>query len=268
MVPLALLLGVAIWQLEFDREEAVPRSVAAVVSLVPEGLILLTSLTYAVAAIRMARRGALAQQLNAVESLAAVDVVCLDKTGTLTEGTLRVVELVPLDPGFPSSPRPSPLRGELPSRNATLEAIADSRAAPPVEVDAHVAFASRRGWSALRLQGRSYVLGAPELFPLGPLAGRAAKEAEGGRRVLAFGTATDPLCQEDPVAAPRGSRRSASSSWPSSSARMRARPSTSSAHRHRVEGDLGRRAGHGCSYRDGRRHRAVDAGRRAQAARE
>ena len=59
MVPLALLLGVAIWQLEFI-EEAVPRSVAAVVSLVPEGLILLTSLTYAVAAIRMARRGALA----------------------------------------------------------------------------------------------------------------------------------------------------------------------------------------------------------------
>ncbi len=74
------------------------RSVAAVVSLVPEGLILLTSLTYAVAALRMARRGALAQQLNAIESLAAVDVVCLDKTGTLTEGSLRVVELVP-EPG-------------------------------------------------------------------------------------------------------------------------------------------------------------------------
>ena len=48
------------------------------------------------------------------------------------------------------------------------------------------------------------MLGAPELFPLGPLAGRAAKEAEGGRRVLAFGTATDPLSQEDPVAAPAG----------------------------------------------------------------
>ena len=206
MVPLALLLGVAIWQLEFDREEAVPRSVAAVVSLVPEGLILLTSLTYAVAAIRMARRGALAQQLNAVESLAAVDVVCLDKTGTLTEGTLRVVELVPLDPGASQQLAEALARyaASSPSRNATLEAIADSRAAPPVEADAHVAFASRRGWSALRLQGQSYVLGAPELFPLGPLAGRAAKEAKSGRRVLAFGTATDPLSQEDPVAAPAG----------------------------------------------------------------
>ena len=178
---------------------------AAVVSLVPEGLILLTSLTYAVAAIRMARRGALAQQLNAVESLAAVDVVCLDKTGTLTEGTLRVVELVLLDPGASQQLAEALARyaASSPSRNATLEAIADSRAAPPVEVDAHVAFASRRGWSALR-PGSELRARRSELFPLGPLAGRAAKEAEGGRRVLAFGTATDPLSQEDPVAAPAG----------------------------------------------------------------
>ena len=94
MVPLGLLLGYALWRSD-SRSTRPCRAVAAVVTLVPEGLILLTSLTYAVAALRMARRGALAQQLNAIESLAAVDVVCLDKTGTLTEGGLRVVELVP-----------------------------------------------------------------------------------------------------------------------------------------------------------------------------
>ncbi|MGH3040929.1 MAG: hypothetical protein ACRDNG_04170 [Gaiellaceae bacterium] len=60
MVPLGVLLAYALWRLDVDADEAVPRSVAAVVSLVPEGLILLTSLTYAVAALRMARRGALA----------------------------------------------------------------------------------------------------------------------------------------------------------------------------------------------------------------
>ena len=68
---------------------------AGIVNLVPEGLILLISLTAAVSAFKMAQRGVLAQQLNAIESLASVDVVCTDKTGTLTEPTLRVVGLVP-----------------------------------------------------------------------------------------------------------------------------------------------------------------------------
>ena len=68
---------------------------AGIVTLVPEGLILLISLTAAVSAFKMAQRGVLAQQLNAVESLASVDIVCTDKTGTLTEPKLRVVGLVP-----------------------------------------------------------------------------------------------------------------------------------------------------------------------------
>jgi P-type E1-E2 ATPase len=206
MVPLALLLGFALWELEIEVDEAVTRSVAAVVSLVPEGLILLTSLTYAVAAIRMARRGALAQQLNAIESLAAVDVVCLDKTGTLTEGTLRVVELVPHAPetGEQLAEELARFAASSPSRNVTLAAIAAARSAEPVEVEAHVPFASRRGWSAVRLDGRGYVLGAPELFPLGDLAERAEQEARSGRRVLAFVTTTDGLEDEDPVAAPAG----------------------------------------------------------------
>ena len=206
MVPLALLLGFALWELEIDVDEAVPRSVAAVVSLVPEGLILLTSLTYAVAAIRMARRGALAQQLNAVESLAAVDVVCLDKTGTLTEGTLRVVEIVPHGPEASEQVAVALARfaASSPSRNATLDAIAGARAAEPAEIEAHVPFASRRGWSALRLEGRSYVLGSPELFPLGSLGSRADREARSGRRVLAFGTSSSDLAEEDPIAPPAG----------------------------------------------------------------
>src|SRR5262249_12404264 len=68
---------------------------AGLVNLVPEGLILLISVTAAVSAFKMARRGVLAQQLNAVESLASVDTVVTDKTGTLTEPTPRVVALVP-----------------------------------------------------------------------------------------------------------------------------------------------------------------------------
>ena len=108
MVPLALTLGYSLWHRHTPLHTAVPTSVAAVVTLVPEGLVLLTSLTFAVAAMRMARRGALAQQLNAIESLASVDIVCLDKTGTLTEPALRVAGLV-----GPESlaERAGPLRG-------------------------------------------------------------------------------------------------------------------------------------------------------------
>src|SRR4029077_18939225 len=69
--------------------------VAGLANLIPEGLILLLSLTAAVSAYKFARRGVLAQQLNAIESLASVDTLCTDKTGTLTEPKLRVVTLVP-----------------------------------------------------------------------------------------------------------------------------------------------------------------------------
>jgi magnesium-transporting ATPase (P-type) len=206
MIPLGLLLAFALWRLDVSVDEAVPRSVAAVVSLVPEGLILLTSLTYAVAALRMARRGALVQQLNAIESLAAVDVVCMDKTGTLTEGTLRVVELVP-SVGLDVEQLGSALArfaASSPSRNTTLAAIAAAREAPPEEAEEHVPFASRRGWSSVTLAGTTYVLGTPERFPLGPLAVRATQEARRGRRVLAFGTAAGSSSDADPLDPPPG----------------------------------------------------------------
>ena len=101
---------------------------AGIVNLVPEGLILLISVTAAVSAFKMAQRGVLAQQLNAIESLASVDIVCTDKTGTLTEPTLRVVGWCP-----PTARTRRSLARELasyaasaPSRNLTLEAIADA----------------------------------------------------------------------------------------------------------------------------------------------
>ena len=95
IVPLGLVLGYALYHRHTKLSDAVPTAVAATVTIVPEGLILLTSLTFAVAALRMARRGALVQQLNALESLASVDLVCTDKTGTLTEPEPKVLETVP-----------------------------------------------------------------------------------------------------------------------------------------------------------------------------
>jgi cation-transporting P-type ATPase E len=188
MVPLGLLLGAALRERRTPLEEAVPTSVAAVVSLIPEGLILLASLTYAVAALRMARRGALVQQLNAVESLASVDVVCLDKTGTLTEGGLRLSELIPAEGvAFEAvRKRLGIFAASAPTRNATLEAIAEELPMEATGFEGSVPFSSRWRWSGLSFAGRSYLLGAPDGFVLGPLAARAAGETRLGRRVLAF----------------------------------------------------------------------------------
>jgi cation-transporting ATPase E len=188
MVPLGLLLGAALRERRTPLEEAVPTSVAAVVSLIPEGLILLASLTYAVAALRMARRGALVQQLNAVESLASVDVVCLDKTGTLTEGGLRFAELIPADGVTIETVRRrlGIFAASAPTRNATLEAIAEALPAEAMEPESSVPFSSRWRWSGLSFEEGSYLLGSPDGFVLGRLAERAASETRRGRRVLAF----------------------------------------------------------------------------------
>jgi P-type E1-E2 ATPase len=185
MVPLGVVLGYALWHRRTPLHTAVPTSVAAIVTLVPEGLILLASLTYAAAALRMARRGALAQQLNAIESLASVDLVCFDKTGTLTEPELRVVGFV----------GPESLASELgryansaATRNATLTAIADAYPAAPAPVSEQIPFSSRRRFGAQRIDGAGYVLGAPEHFRLGSLEPEAEAAVGDGRRVLAFAT--------------------------------------------------------------------------------
>jgi cation-transporting P-type ATPase E len=156
-------------------------------------LILLISVTAAVSAFKMANRGVLAQQLNAIESLASVDVVCTDKTGTLTEPTLRVVGLVPAT-GTEEATLARALAAyaaSSPSRNLTLEAIADARLADvrPHRVVSQVPFSSRWRWSALDLGGEGLVLGAPEWFaPADPGLGERGRQVAGsGRRVLALG---------------------------------------------------------------------------------
>ncbi len=166
---------------------------AGIVNLVPEGLILLISVAAAVSAFKIAKRGVLAQQLNAIESLASVDVVCTDKTGTLTEPTLRVIRLVPAVGTDQSGLARELARyaASAPSRNLTLQAIADARLAnvTPDRVIGQVPFSSRRRWSALDLGDERLVLGSPDRFANAEaaLANRARSEAAAGRRVLELG---------------------------------------------------------------------------------
>jgi cation-transporting ATPase E len=193
VVVLGGLLGYSLWHRDAGVHEAVATSTAGVVSLIPEGLVLLVSVTYAVAAVRMARRGVLAQQLNAIESLASADVICLDKTGTLTEAALRTTAAIPAT-GVDDLERQLARYGASSSlRNGTLEGIADGYPGERESVIAEVAFDSRRKWSAVQLEDATLVLGAPEHFDLGPLGQRAADERGRGRRVVALGRSDLPL---------------------------------------------------------------------------
>ncbi len=209
MVPLGIALGISLAIRNVSQAEAVETLTAAIVNIVPEGLILLVSLTAAVSAAKMARRGILAQQLNAVESVASVSVMCTDKTGTLTESSLRVVAQV----AAAGVEEPELMRAlalyaaSTPSRNLTLEAVHAARLdgeVAAVEPSAAVPFSSRRRWSALELNGERLVLGAPEALldgeDGGALGERAAAEAAAGRRVLALARAEAPLPEPAPDA--------------------------------------------------------------------
>ena len=176
--------------------------VAGLANLIPEGLILLLSLTAAVSAYKFARRGVLAQQLNAIESLASVDIVCTDKTGTLTEPTLRVIGLVPAAGVDEASLGRTLARyaASSPARNATLQAIADARLADvgAAELVDQVPFSSRTKWSAIDLGDERLVLGAPERFGGADpsMSARAREEATAGRRVLEVGRFEGPLATD------------------------------------------------------------------------
>jgi cation-transporting ATPase E len=179
-------------------QDAVTGAVAALVGMVPEGLVLLTSLAFGLATISLARRQTLVQELPAVEGLARVDVVCLDKTGTLTHGDVEFDHLDVLDDTARTDVEEAlGLLCRAPDANATAAAVA---AAVPVptwrQVDA-VPFSSARKWSAVVTgEHGTWVLGAPEMVlpaPSTTAADRARARAEElastGARVLLLASA-------------------------------------------------------------------------------
>jgi len=203
-IPLVLALAITLVLRDTPFDEGLPTVVAAAVNMVPEGLILLTSVVYVTGALRLSSRGILTQQLNAIESLASAEVVCTDKTGTLTESTLRVVGVVPSERSSEAELGRALGRYAASSavRNGTIEALAAAYPASEEPSSASIPFSSRWKWSALRLDDAGYVLGAPELFPLGALAETARRESESGRRVVAFAHTASPLLDLDPLAGP------------------------------------------------------------------
>ena len=146
-------------------QEAMVRSIAAIVGMVPEGLVLLTSLAFMLATLTLVRHKVLVQQLPAVEGLARVDVICLDKTGTLTEGKIILDELITLEPDLKSRIGQVLAAFATTPNSPTLQALQEAFPGPPaLKATYTVPFSSARKWSALKLTDNEYwIMGAPEM---------------------------------------------------------------------------------------------------------
>lgn len=212
LVPVGLLLLWSQLRADLPVKEALRGTVAGVITMVPEGLVLLTSIAMAVAVVRLAQKNVLVQDMPAVEVLARVDTVCADKTGTLTEPGMHVRDVVVLDRGQPVEAALGALGSSEESPNPTLQAVKDAYADPDGwDVTATVPFSSARKWSAATFDGHgSWLLGAPEmLMPDGdPARVQADELAAAGSRVLllarstaADGAAPDADGGHGPVAA-------------------------------------------------------------------
>ncbi|MCO5996879.1 HAD-IC family P-type ATPase [Actinoallomurus rhizosphaericola] len=211
MIPVAVALIIGqLYLYHHDWRQAVRRMVGGIVPMVPEGLILLTSVAFAIGVIRLGRRKCLVQELPAIEGLARVDTVCLDKTGTLTQGGMRVTDLIPLDGADAARPGPALacLAAADPRPNASLQAILDAygHQRDGWNCAASLPFSSARKYSAAVLDdpdGRrsTWLLGAPDvLLPTGdPHLAAADALAARGLRVLLLAQTTKGL--DDPALA-------------------------------------------------------------------
>ncbi|WP_030734694.1 HAD-IC family P-type ATPase [Streptomyces sp. NRRL S-31] len=217
MVPAAL--GLVVTQLVVKNDDlkgAVSRTIGGIVPMVPEGLVLLTSVAFAIGVIRLGRRQCLVQELPAIEGLARVDTVCLDKTGTLTEGGMDVTELRALDGVDETYIRKvlGALGESDPRPNASLKAIID---AYPDSEDwrcvESLPFSSARKYSGAAFsegdgETSTWLLGAPDVLLAAedPALAETGRLNEQGLRVLLLARAHRDLDDPEPA---RGARPTA-----------------------------------------------------------
>ncbi|MDC4233264.1 cation-translocating P-type ATPase [Actinomyces sp. B33] len=195
-------------------QHAIVLAVASVVGMIPQGLILLTSMNFALGSATLARRGVLVQELPAVEVLARVDALCVDKTGTLTTGGIRVRRIIPLDGAGPSAVDRALAALTADRANATADAIASALADEDAPARAtapewSIPFSSARKWAACGDAANAWILGAPEIVldastpPGGQALARAQEEASSGARVVALAHTPHAPHEDRPITGTR-----------------------------------------------------------------
>lgn len=165
IIPLGVILFLHQYT-EAGLDKAVVNSAAAIISMIPEGLVLLTSSVFFISAMRLAKKNVLVQDLYCTESLARVDTICLDKTGTLTKGTLELVKTISLDKKFDLSLILSSLANTLKGDNKTMDAIYNchNKKTDYIAVK-KVPFSSSRKYSGVTFKDYgTFILGAKEML--------------------------------------------------------------------------------------------------------
>jgi cation-transporting ATPase E len=185
IVPTAVLLVVSQMRSNESLPDAIRGTVAGVGAMIPEGLVLLTSIAFTAGVLRLGRRNVLVQELAAIEGLARVDVVCTDKTGTITEPDLEVAEVVPLDEVGRDEIAAAlgALAAADPEPNASGRALAASFDAPGWTPTWRAAFSSARRYSGAGFgEHGDWILGAPNVL-LDAAAGDGDGDTGGAGRV-------------------------------------------------------------------------------------
>ncbi|MBR6505230.1 HAD-IC family P-type ATPase [Candidatus Saccharibacteria bacterium] len=191
LIPIGALLLWARFRTEADTTTAVTSTVAALINMIPEGLILLTSSILALATIRLSRKKILVQDLYAIETLARVDTICLDKTGTLTTGKMTVHDYTALEKSFESALKA--ILSHQTSENATvttlrqkfLKTAKDDATEQIGKITDVISFSSERKCSGVKTKNAEYLLGAIEFITDDKSLIKQVKSASGGYRTLA-----------------------------------------------------------------------------------
>lgn len=208
LVPTGIALFISQLRSDEGVRDGLVSAVGGVVAMVPEGLILLTSVAFTVGVVRLARKRTLVQELPAIEVLARVDVLCLDKTGTITSGAMDVTGVEPV--GDADDARVHDIEDALaaiawsdPNPNATQLALqVRFPTSPSWNVTGSVAFSSSRKWSASEFDGHgAWIFGAPEMVLTGDAFGEiestVGEAADAGKRVLLLAAAPSGLRGEE-----------------------------------------------------------------------
>lgn len=165
IVPLGVLLFLNQYNLDKNLELAVINTVAALIGMIPEGLVLLTSTVLAVSVIRLARLNVLVQELYCIEMLARVDTICLDKTGTITDGKMEVIDVIPLNKKYNLEEIMGNIVNNLEVDNATSEAISNYfKKYDNYEVIKKIPFSPIYKYSGVEFKEGKFVFGAPEFL--------------------------------------------------------------------------------------------------------
>ena len=183
IIPLGLLLFLNQYNLDKNLELAVINTVAALIGMIPEGLVLLTSTVLAVSVIRLARLNVLVQELYCIEMLARVDTICLDKTGTITDGKMEVIKVINLNKKYNLEEVMGNIVNNLEVDNATSEAISNYfKKYDNYEVIKKIPFSPIYKYSGVEFKEGKFVFGAPEFLTKKEI--KEVKENQDNRTLL------------------------------------------------------------------------------------